>query len=128
MTLKTLLDGLNDHSQIKAGASLMLELVASSIAKKQPVILVARNQEALSARLKNLRFFNPSAFIMALPMDERSVMHATSGDPMLAMEKSAAHFRIAAGEFPNILVVQPESLVERFPSATDQQKTRGVVD
>jgi transcription-repair coupling factor (superfamily II helicase) len=122
MTLKTLLDGLNDHSQIKAGASLMLELVASSIAKKQPVILVARNQEALSARLKNLRFFNPSAFIMALPMDERSVMHATSGDPMLAMEKSAAHFRIAAGEFPNILVVQPESLVERFPSATDQQK------
>ncbi len=122
MTLKTLLDGLTQHSHIKAGASLSLELIASSLAKKQPIIVVARDQEALTARLKNLRFFNPLATIMALPMDERTVMHATSGDPMLAMEKSAAHFKIATGEVPDILVVQPESLIERFPSAQDQQK------
>lgn len=123
MHIKDILSKLNGAHTIKTGASLSLELIASSLtAEHATIIIVARNQEALRARLKNIRFFNQNASIMTLPMDERTVMHATSGDPMLAMDKAAAHFRIATGELPRILIVQPESLLERFPSAQDQQK------
>lgn len=121
MSLKPFFLGLDDHSRIQAGAHLSLELLASHRANDRPVIIVARNHEALAARFKNVRFFTNNV-CQALPMDERSIMHATSGDPMLAMEKCAAHFKIAADEFPAILIVQPESLLEKFPSAAEQQK------
>ncbi len=112
---------LDSSTRVKTGASLALELIASSFTHR-PIIVIARNQEALRARLKNLRFFAPTQSILSLPMDERTVMHATSGDPLLAMDKSATLFRAALGELPSLLVVQAEALLERFPNTKDQQK------
>ena len=121
MTLTQLISKLAPASTIHAKAKLSLELIASQLAHKKPLIIISNDSEKFSARLKNLNFFCKHT-VMTLPADDRNIMHATSSDPLVAMEKCAAHFKISTGEIPPILLVQAQALLEKFPSPKEQQK------
>src|SRR5579871_1674317 len=110
--------------QIAAKAPLFTELLVSHAAQHRPIILVAKSHTDFLLRLKNLRFFlqGRPLSIRTLPPDERTVMHATSADPLVRMERAATRFHVAASGLPNILLVTAPSLVERSPSALDWQK------
>jgi transcription-repair coupling factor (superfamily II helicase) len=109
---------------IMAKAPLFLELLASFAGRRRPVILLARDSADLITRLKNLRFFarDQNLAIKTLPSDDRTVMHALATDPLLRMERMATRFMVAAGQKIDILLLSPESLLERCPNQNDLQK------
>lgn len=114
----------HESSAVNGRARLCLELLAVTIASQRPVVIVTKDAVTFSERLKNLRFFSKdqNVSIKTLPADERTVMHATSADPLVRAEKVATRFAIAIDELPSILLVSPEALLERCPNAHDLQK------
>lgn len=114
----------HESTRIDGKARLLVELVAVQFAKHRSIVLVTKNAAAFSDRLKNLRFFakDQGQTIKTLPADERTVMHATSADPLVRAEKVATRFALAIDEHPSILLVSPEGLLERCPNAFDLQK------
>ncbi len=111
-------------TNIKGNARLIVELITVAMARHRSVVLISKNAAEFSERLKNLRFFakENSLLIKTMPADDRTVMHATSADPLLRAEKVATRFALAVDELPPILLMSPESLLERCPSASDLQK------
>jgi transcription-repair coupling factor (superfamily II helicase) len=109
---------------IFAKAPLFVELYTSLAAQQKPVLLVCKNGAELKTRLKNLQFFaeQHGHTIAALPFDERTVMHKTSADPLIRMERMATRFRVAMGEGPQIVVMSFEALLERGPTTKDLLK------
>lgn len=109
---------------ISGQARLLVELIATHQAKTGPVILISSSPAAFLSQRRNLHFFlsdnNLSSW--ALPMDERTAMHAVAPDPMLGFDKAATRFRLASDFHPDILLLAPESLVEKFPNIKDLQK------
>lgn len=122
------MDQLNDalkalgqkNTNFYAEAPLFVEFLASCAAKERPVILISKNSGELLKRLKNLRFFGGHK-ILVLPADERTTMHATATDPLNRMEKMATAFQLT-NAVPDILLMPPEALLERLPSASTLQK------
>lgn len=119
--LQHIIDG--NEKTFAASAPLFAELLATSGAKTRPIILVVKNQSDIRTRYQNLCFFaNSQQTVRFIPHDERTVMHATATDPLLRMERMAIRFRLSMGEVPPILLLSPESLIERGLSARDLQK------
>lgn len=112
---------ISGNKKISAQAALFLELFASFACKKKPVVIITKNHSDFLTRLKNLRFFleGQEQKLQSLPSDERSVMHAISADPLIRMERTSTRFRLALKECPDILLLSPQTLIERCPTSTD---------
>lgn len=119
----------DQSSPVAAEASLFVELLTMSASQKRPVILVTRSGEELAARLKNLHFFaqNQSRSICSMPWDERTVMHATSADPLLRMERTATRFFLSCGDMPDMLVIPPDALLEKCIAPKDLLKHAQII-
>jgi transcription-repair coupling factor (superfamily II helicase) len=114
----------SSSAQISAKAPLFVELFASHAAKIRQIVLITKNGADFIVRLKNLRFFleDQATILRSLPNDDRTIMHATSADPLIRMERTATRFSIAIGEQADIVLMAPEALLERCPTSTDLQK------
>ena len=108
--------------KLQGQSRLLLELFVTSRNKKQ--IVITKDPSEFSKRLRNFRFFcsGTSKEMRALPAAESSIMHATAIDPMLTMDRMAVRFAIAEGQSPDILVLPPIALLEKFPNAGDLRK------
>lgn len=106
------------NQKIAQKARLLVELLSTEFARTRPILLITKDGDDFSARLRNSRFFAKDQLkIATLPHDDRSVMHATAADPLIRMERASTRFSLAAGSLPDLLITTPEILLERIPHA-----------
>lgn len=122
--MSTLFEPVKADTAFYGKARLLFELAAISVARNRPVVLITKSVDTFSQRLKNLRFFSKDhpLTIKTMPSDERTIMHRTSADPITRAERVATRFCIATGDIPQILLLTPEALLERCPTAEALQK------
>jgi transcription-repair coupling factor (superfamily II helicase) len=109
---------------VQAQAKLSLDILALKAAQTGPSVLIVKERDSLLDHVENLKFLNQkqNVKISVHPIDERSVLHKSPSDPLIAMEKCSARFQLLTDEVPALSVMSAESLLERFLSAKDYQK------
>lgn len=117
---------LNDKIDLKlyAKAPLFLEFYAAHKATTKPVVLVVKDASEFADRLKNINFFAQyyNLSVKTLAADDRTLLHATSTDPQIRMDRLASRFMLSVGELPDVLLLSAKELVELSLTAHDLQK------
>ena len=104
------------HTRVAGLTGLGVAHTVLELAKVRPVVFVPKSQAATDDLLRDLRFVagpGRAQRVLFLPADDRTPYHATSPDPLVVMERTAALFKVATGQAFDVVVVPPEALCRR---------------